>query len=184
MAGRKPKPPADRLSVVQKIPVTPHEKRAIERAAAIAGLTVSAYMRAAALRGPLPKPPFRVRALAMLSFELKALAKAMKTLGVASGDPNLEAWAIFLGKDMIERAEGRTDLASLAEAVIPTLEEIGSKVVAIAPRPSTQDDPSLRHVDGLLLELKDALEPLRQALKSPAPPAVSDDEGGSPIDLL
>ena len=184
MAGRKPKPPADRLSVVQKIPVTPHEKRAIERAAAIAGLTVSAYMRAAALRGPLPKPPFRVRALAMLSFELKALAKAMKTLGVASGDPNLEAWAIFLGKDMIERAEGRTDLASLAEAVIPTLEEIGSKVEAIAPRPSTQDDPSLRHVDGLLLELKDALEPLRQALKSPAPPAVSDDEGGSPIDLL
>jgi hypothetical protein len=39
-------------------------------------------------------------------------------------------------------------------------------------------------VDGLLLELKDSLEPLRQALKTPAPPAVEEDEGGSPIDLL
>jgi hypothetical protein len=184
VAGRKPKPPADRLSVVQKIPVTPHEKRAIERAAAIAGLTVSAYLRAAALRGPLLKPPFRVRALAMLSFELKALAKAMKTLAAASGDPNLEAWATFVGKDMIERAEGRTDLASLAEAIIPTLEGIGSKVEAMALCTDAQDDPSSRQVDGLLMELKDALEPLRQALKSPAPPAVSDDEGGSPIDLL
>ena len=184
MAGRKPIPAADRLSVVQRIPVTHHEKRAIERAAAIAGLTVSAYMRAAALKGSLPKPPFRVRALTMLSFELKALAKAMRTLAAVHGDPNLEAWAIFLGKDMIERAEGRTDLASLAEAVIPTLEGICSKVDAMALRTDAQDDPSSRQVDGFLMELKDALEPLRQALKSPAPPAVSDDEGGSPIDLL
>lgn len=46
---------------------------------------------AAALKGPLPKPPFQVRALATLIFEVKALAKAMKTLAVASGDPNLEA---------------------------------------------------------------------------------------------
>ncbi len=50
--------------------------------------------------------------------------------------------------------------------------------------PTTQDDSSLRQMDGLLFELKDALEPLRQALKSPAPPAVSHDEDGSPIDLL
>lgn len=184
MAGRKPIPVADRLSVVQKVPVTPHEKRAIERAAAIAGLTVSAYMRAAALRGPLPKPPFRVRALATLIFELKALEKAMRTLGVASGDPNLEAWAAFVGKDMIERAEGRTDLASLAEAVIPTLERIGSRVEVIALRRSAQDDPTSRQVDGLLLELKDTLEPLRQALKSPAPPEVEEDERVNPIDQL
>ena len=184
MAGRKPKPAADRLSVVQKIPVTPHEKRAIERAAAIAGLTVSAYMRAAALRGPLPKPPFRVRALAMLIFELKALAKAIKALAAVHGDPNLDAWATFLGKDMVERAERRTDLASLAEAVIPTLERIGSKVEAMALRTDSEDGPSSRQVDGLLLELKDALEPLRQALKSPAPPEVEEDEGARPIDLL
>lgn len=184
MAGRKPIPAADRLSVVQRIPVTPHEKRAIERAAAIAGLTVSAYMRAAALKGPLPKPPFRLRALAALIFELKALAKAMRTLGVASGDPNLEAWATFVGKDMVERADGRTDLASLAEAVIPTLEGIGSKVEAMALRTDAKDDPSSRQVDGLLLELKDSLEPLRQALKSPAPPEVEEGDDGRPVDLL
>jgi len=47
-----------------------------------------------------------------------------------------------------------------------------------------QDDPSSRQVDGFLVELKDALEPLRQALKSPAPPEVEEDEGVSPIHLL
>jgi hypothetical protein len=108
----------------------------------------------------------------------------MRTLAAVHGDPNLEAWATFLGKDMIERAEGRTDLASLAEAVIPTLEGICSKVDAMALRTDAQDDPPSRQVDGFLMELKDTLEPLRQALKSPAPPAVLDDEGGSPIDLL
>lgn len=184
MAGRKPIPATDRLSVVQKIPVTPHEKRAIERAAAIAGLTVSAYMRAAALKGSLPKPPFRARALAMLIFELNALAKAIRALAAVNDDPNLEAWATFLGKDMIKRAEGRTDLASFAEAVIPTLEGIGSKVDAMALCTDAQDDPSSRQVDGLLFELKDALEPLRQALKSPAPPEVEEDEGVRPLDLL
>jgi hypothetical protein len=85
---------------------------------------------------------------------------------------------------MIERVEGRTDLAGLAEAVIATLERICEQVEAMALPPTTQDDPSLRQVDGLFFELKDALEPLRQALKSPAPPAVSDNEDGSPIDLL
>lgn len=120
----------------------------------------------------------------MLSFELKALAKAMRTLGVASGDPNLEAWATFVGKDMVERADGRTDLASLAAAVIPTLEGICSRVEAIALRPSTQDDPSSRQVDGILMELKDALEPLRQALKSPPPPEVAEGDDGRPVDLL
>tara|TARA_E500000178_G_C16974747_1_gene732776 strand:+ start:1220 stop:1438 length:219 start_codon:yes stop_codon:yes gene_type:complete len=58
----------------------------------LAGLTFSAYMRAAALKGPLPKPPFRVRALTILSFEPKALAKAVRTLAAVHGDPNLEAW--------------------------------------------------------------------------------------------
>lgn len=181
MAGRKPIPPADRLSVVQKIPVTANEKRAIERAAAVAGLTVSAYLRVATLKSPLPKPPFRVRALAMLIFELNALATAMKALAAVNDDPNLEAWATFLGKEMIERAEGRTDLAGLAEAVIPTLEGICSRVEAMALR---TDAPSSRQVDGLLFELKDALEPLRQALKSAVPSVPTDDPEARPRDLL
>jgi hypothetical protein len=36
----------------------------------------------------------------------------------------------------------------------------------------------------ILFELKDALEALRQALKSPAPPEVAEDEDASPINLL
>ena len=54
----------------------------------------------------------------------------------------------------------------------------------MALRPSAQDDPALRRVDGLLFELKDALEPLRQALKSSAPPVVEEDEGVRPTDLF
>ena len=54
----------------------------------------------------------------------------------------------------------------------------------MALRTDAQDDPSSRQADGILMELKDTLEPLRRALKSPAPPEVSDDEGRRPIDLL
>lgn len=54
----------------------------------------------------------------------------------------------------------------------------------MALRTEAQDDPSSRQADGILMELKDTLESLRRALKSPASPEVSDDEGGRPIDLL
>jgi hypothetical protein len=172
MSGRKPKPRAERASVNIRIRMTDRERRIVERDAGVAGLTISAYVRRVVTRGPVRLPP-AARIMAMLAFELRTIAATLTAIEDATGEPSFGDWARYLGDEMLPRAEGRIDLARLAASAIPELENVGIALDRLKPLVGTTSAVLVDQVGVVMHQLRAALEPLRQALKSPPPDAMA-----------
>ena len=70
------------------------------------------------------------------------------------------------------------------QIIIPALEAIGLRIDAMTARADAKGGLSSQEADGILFELKDTLEPLRQALKNPPAPEQAESLPAAPIDLL
>lgn len=164
MAGRKPKNPQDRRSVVARIRLTPDEQRAIQKRAVEAGVTFATYVRDTALgRRPRAKPA-TTAALDDALYELGRIANNLAQLQVATGDDTYGPWVTYVGKDMIERLAERNDLAGVLRRNLDAINGVGHLINGIARRANMGREIDDGERDEALTLLKDMLEPLRKAI--------------------
>lgn len=164
MAGRRPKAPEDRRDVVARIRLTRAEQRAIQQRAVEAGVTFADYVRETAMgRKPRAKPA-KAKAIEDVFYELGRIANNLAQLEAATGDETYRPWAVYVGKEMVERLTDRADLAPVLMHHVEAVNGIGHLINSLARRANSGKDIDDAERDEALTILKDVLAPIHKAV--------------------
>jgi len=105
------------------------------------------------------------------------------TLSPASGDETYRPWAVYVGKEMVERLTDRADLAPVLMHHVEAVNGIGHLINSLARRANSGKDIDDAERDEALTILKDVLAPIHKAVgkgpKGRVPEGGSDGPEGS-----
>ena len=141
---------------------TEAEFEEVSRRAALAGVTLSTYIRETILGRRPKEKPVRERVMNELLYELSSISTNFTQLAEATGDETFAGWSRYVGGELVERCTSRPELASLFEPHLEAINAIGHRVNRLARLANLGKELEAGEVTETLETLRQVLKPIHE----------------------